>query len=796
MSDRSPRGGDKDEDELEEAGGIGADAGVVGRTVELKRQAVDTLSEETRRFLHVNAHGKPLPTWMKYDNQPSLSRYSYHMSRLHSLMTDPGSSTWANIVSYFMVLTIAISVIGFCLETLPVFKADCTAIHVFWYIEAITIQIFAIDYLLRIVSAPDKLKFVMEPFNIIDLVAIVPWYILIIVTTASNSSASFSGTSVFRVVRLARVFRVLKLGGRYSKLIVVLGALRKSLDMLGLMVFFISLCILFFATLEYYVERGTWDEQLGYYVRPMAPPGTTTGSEPVCPDLLMPAFAPPAPPSPNTPPSPPNAPGIDCPAGCTAPASPPPVSPFESIVSGFWWAIVTLMTVGYGDVTPVTGAGKFIACLAMICGVLTLALPISVIGSTFSSDWTAHLEEQEKLQQEQRRGAKLLATTSPALLEFQKLLDEHLTNAAILVDTNHASELALDERARDVHEKLRTMKANLVTEARADLTLRRAARTVPVGVPMDRVYGYLPEEHVRERYAELLPELAPLAASLGSRARHTARIAAVNEALLDADLTACDADHIAGDHDAGDQHLTTIVRAVRRLVRKHADLIFLLNKDLPLRLREVSAELTRERQRLASLEAAATARKAAATAAASTAPPTATPSAAASYSRLPHQLPSVGSRLQTLPSSGLPGTPPTVPPPTAVAAGIGGGGEGGGSTRGGGGGGGGEGIQLPGSMEAAAGAGGAGAGGVGGAESAGGVGAGVGPGGGEEEAPVAVRAAYVWKNKAALRASHRAAAQKVAEAAAVAAAAGAGAARDPEAGPSDDPGSVAIELGT
>jgi hypothetical protein len=61
----------------------------------------------------------------------------------------------------------------------------------------------------RFISAPVKLKFVVEPFNIIDLVAIVPWYVITFVGT------DFNGTTVFRVVRLLRVFRVLKLGGRW-----------------------------------------------------------------------------------------------------------------------------------------------------------------------------------------------------------------------------------------------------------------------------------------------------------------------------------------------------------------------------------------------------------------------------------------------------------------------------------------------------------------------------------------------------------------------------------------------------
>ena len=55
-------------------------------------------------------------------------------------------------------------------------------------------------------------------------------------------------------------------------------------------------------------------------------------------------------------------------------------TPFKSIPDSFWWTVVTLMTVGYGDEIPTTGAGKFVACVAMVASLLLLALPISVIG--------------------------------------------------------------------------------------------------------------------------------------------------------------------------------------------------------------------------------------------------------------------------------------------------------------------------------------------------------------------------------------------------------------------------------
>ena len=58
--------------------------------------------------------------------------------------------------------------------------------------------------------------------------------------------------------------------------------------------------------------------------------------------------------------------------------------PFASIPRSFWWCMVTLMTVGYGDVYPLTVEGKIVASLTMIASVIITALPISVIGANFT----------------------------------------------------------------------------------------------------------------------------------------------------------------------------------------------------------------------------------------------------------------------------------------------------------------------------------------------------------------------------------------------------------------------------
>lgn len=56
---------------------------------------------------------------------------------------------------------------------------------------------------------------------------------------------------------------------------------------------------------------------------------------------------------------------------------------FFNILESFWWAIATLTTVGYGDIYPITGLGKFISGLIAILGIGIVALPAGIIGAGF-----------------------------------------------------------------------------------------------------------------------------------------------------------------------------------------------------------------------------------------------------------------------------------------------------------------------------------------------------------------------------------------------------------------------------
>ena len=87
---------------------------------------------------------------------------------------------------------------------------------------------------------------------------------------------------------------------------------------------------------------------------------------------------------------------------------------FPSIPESFWWAIVTVTTLGYGDVVPVTKLGKIIGAMCAICGVIIIAIPVSVIGSNFSY---FYMQARTRIQQP-RRSTKMptLAPVSANLM--------------------------------------------------------------------------------------------------------------------------------------------------------------------------------------------------------------------------------------------------------------------------------------------------------------------------------------------------------------------------------------------
>ena len=188
-------------------------------------------------------------------------------------------------------------------------------------------------------AAVKVVVFATDLLNLIDLVAILPFYITLI------GGSGLGGLAVLRVLRLSRVFRVLKLGKYSRSLHAFARVIKKSFNALAVLVLFMLLTMVLCGSLIFYAERGEFDETTGKYMRP---------------NIMNNAME---------------------------------ESPFKSIPFGFWWVIVSITTVGYGDFVPTTVLGKIVGVVTVFIGILTLAMPITVIGSNFSQDFVEHSED-------------------------------------------------------------------------------------------------------------------------------------------------------------------------------------------------------------------------------------------------------------------------------------------------------------------------------------------------------------------------------------------------------------------
>ncbi|XP_068599474.1 potassium voltage-gated channel subfamily A member 3 [Brachionichthys hirsutus] len=265
----------------------------------------------------------------------------------------PESSGPARGIAIVSVLVILISIVIFCLETLPEFRDDNRDPVViapvingtlpyfispfsdpFFVVETLCIIWFSFELLVRFFACPSKATFSKDIMNIIDIVAIIPYFITLGTELAERQGNGQQAMSlaILRVIRLVRVFRIFKLS-RHSKGLQILGqTLKASMRELGLLIFFLFIGVILFSSAVYFAEADD------------------------------------------------------------------PESGFNSIPDAFWWAVVTMTTVGYGDMHPVTIGGKIVGSLCAIAGVLTIALPVPVIVSNFNYFYHRETEGEEQAQ--------------------------------------------------------------------------------------------------------------------------------------------------------------------------------------------------------------------------------------------------------------------------------------------------------------------------------------------------------------------------------------------------------------
>ncbi|XP_028265994.1 voltage-gated potassium channel KCNC4 [Parambassis ranga] len=277
--------------------------------------------------------------------------------KIWALFDDPYSSRAARGVALASLFFILVSITTFCLETHEAFnhlknrtdvvfkdnkttevnRIEIETSPILFLVEGICVIWFTFEFLVRIICCPNKVVFIKNTLNIIDFVAILPFYLEMGLSSLSSKAAS-DVLGFLRVVRFVRILRIFKLTRHFVGLRVLGHTLRASVNEFLLLIIFLALGVLIFATMIYYAER------IG------ASPEDPTGSI---------------------------------------------HTHFKNIPISFWWAVVTMTTLGYGDMYPQTWLGMMVGALCALAGVLTIAMPVPVIVNNFGMYYSLAMAKQK-----------------------------------------------------------------------------------------------------------------------------------------------------------------------------------------------------------------------------------------------------------------------------------------------------------------------------------------------------------------------------------------------------------------
>ena len=154
------------------------------------------------------------------------------------------------IFDFFIQFLIIFSLVSFSIETIP--DLDVSFRKYLEILETIIVVIFTAEYLLRIIVSDNKLKFIFSFYGLIDLLAILPFYL--------NTGIDLRSIRIFRLLRLFRAFKLFRYSKAINRFMVAFRSIKSEL-----IIFLVATAFLLYVSAVgiYYFENGVQPNQFG-----------------------------------------------------------------------------------------------------------------------------------------------------------------------------------------------------------------------------------------------------------------------------------------------------------------------------------------------------------------------------------------------------------------------------------------------------------------------------------------------------------------------------------------------------
>ncbi|XP_018409679.1 PREDICTED: potassium voltage-gated channel subfamily G member 3 isoform X1 [Nanorana parkeri] len=293
-----------------------------------QRRLDDRMSDT---YTYLSDESKPDESTVKEDLPPPEDKK--WLERMRMTFEEPTSSLAAQILAVVSILFVIVSMVVLCASTLPDWKtAENRSVEEHRYteslwdpsgiIEAICIGWFTAECIVRFIVSKNKCDFVRKPLNIIDMLAISPYYVSVIMTIFTDENPQLQRAGVtLRVLRMMRIFWVIKLARHFIGLQTLGLTLKRCYREMIMLLVFICVAMAIFGALAQLLEHGLDLE---------------TKNE-----------------------------------------------DYSSIPAACWWVIISMTTVGYGDMYPISVPGRILGGICVVSGIVLLALPITFIYHSF-----------------------------------------------------------------------------------------------------------------------------------------------------------------------------------------------------------------------------------------------------------------------------------------------------------------------------------------------------------------------------------------------------------------------------